>query len=128
MVAGSKVDEAINFLPILLSENQRTALHNAWCSEISYIQGPPGTGKSHTITALMLSAIFLKKRVLMVSHKRAAVEVVRRQLEKFLGEGGVVYLGAQSEQRRQLRGQLQQLCEGARGERTPHPCGSSPLG
>jgi len=113
LIQGEKIEEAISFLPISLSENQRAALHNAWCSEISYIQGPPGTGKSHTITALMLSAIFLKKRVLMVSHKKAAVEVVRRQVEKYLGEGGLVYLGAQSEQRRHLRGQLQQLCDGA---------------
>ncbi|MBK7042110.1 MAG: hypothetical protein IPH46_17080 [Bacteroidetes bacterium] len=31
-------------------------------NEISYIQGPPGTGKSHTISAIILSALALNKK------------------------------------------------------------------
>jgi AAA domain-containing protein len=98
---------ALERLPISLSSCQRDAVANAWSSEISYVQGPPGTGKSHTITAMMLSAVFLKKRVLMVSHKRPAVEVVRRKLEEFLGQGSVIYLGPLTEQKKKLRGELQ---------------------
>jgi hypothetical protein len=102
-----KVLSALDYLPISLSPCQRDAVRNAWRSEISYIQGPPGTGKSHTITATMLSAVFLGKRVLMVSHKRPAVEIVRRMLEERLGPGSVIYLGPLAEQKKKLRGDIQ---------------------
>ncbi|WP_459720404.1 DUF3320 domain-containing protein [Paraburkholderia sp. 2C] len=44
------------------------------------IQGPPGTGKSQTITNVIASAIADGKRVLFVSEKMAALEVVFRRL------------------------------------------------
>src|SRR5208282_2831078 len=73
---------AIALLPIPLSRSQREAVFRAWTQEVSYIQGPPGTGKSHTITAIMLAALFLKKRVLLVSHKKPAIDVVFEKLTK----------------------------------------------
>jgi hypothetical protein len=103
--------DAVDLLPLSLSERQRAAIVNAWQSEISYVQGPPGTGKSHTITAIMLTALFLRQRVLMVSHKKPAVEIVRHMLKKHLGPGGVVYLGPTAAQRRALRGELQGVCQ-----------------
>ena len=45
------------------------------------IIGPPGTGKSQTITNLIAAAIFNGKKVLFVSEKMAALEVVKRRLE-----------------------------------------------
>jgi len=45
------------------------------------IQGPPGTGKSQTITNIIAEAIALDKRVLFVSEKMAALEVVKRKLD-----------------------------------------------
>lgn len=45
------------------------------------VQGPPGTGKSQTITNLIAEAAAAGKRVLFVSAKRAALDVVRRRLE-----------------------------------------------
>ncbi len=113
LLSPEEVNGALDLLPMPISENQREAICNAWCSEISYVQGPPGTGKSHTITALMLSALFLGKRVLMVSHKKPAVEIVRSKLEDFLGQGSVIYLGPTTEQKRDLRGKLQQWCSDA---------------
>lgn len=51
------------------------------------IHGPPGTGKSQTITNLIANAIGGGKRVLFVSEKMAALEVVHRRLvEARLGE------------------------------------------
>ncbi len=47
------------------------------------IQGPPGTGKSQTITNLIADAIGKGKRVLFVAEKMAALEVVKRRLDKF---------------------------------------------
>jgi len=46
------------------------------------IQGPPGTGKSQTITNLMAQAIAEGKKVLFVSEKMAALEVVKRRLDE----------------------------------------------
>jgi very-short-patch-repair endonuclease len=45
------------------------------------IQGPPGTGKSQTITNVIASAIVEGKKVLFVSEKMAALEVVYRRLQ-----------------------------------------------
>lgn len=45
------------------------------------IQGPPGTGKSQTITNIIAEAVGRGKRVLFVSEKMAALEVVKRRLD-----------------------------------------------
>ena len=45
------------------------------------IQGPPGTGKSQTITNVIAAAISRNKKVLFVSEKMAALEVVKRRLD-----------------------------------------------
>jgi very-short-patch-repair endonuclease len=51
------------------------------------IQGPPGTGKSQTITNLIAEAIADGKKVLFVSEKMAALEVVKRRMDDVgLGE------------------------------------------
>jgi len=46
------------------------------------VQGPPGTGKSQTIANMIATAIALRKKVLFVSEKRAALEVVKRRLDE----------------------------------------------
>jgi len=103
-----EVSKAISLLPIPLSRSQRDAVFRAWTHEVSYIQGPPGTGKSHTITAIMLAALFLRKRVLLVSHKKPAIDVVYDMLRQFLGAGSVIYASNDSAQRQEMRGDLQQ--------------------
>lgn len=51
------------------------------------VQGPPGTGKSQTITNLLAAAVRDGKKILFVSEKIAALEVVRRRMEQVgLGE------------------------------------------
>ncbi len=45
------------------------------------LQGPPGTGKSQTITNIIAECLADGKKVLFVSEKMAALEVVRRRLE-----------------------------------------------
>jgi hypothetical protein len=46
------------------------------------IQGPPGTGKSQTITNLIAEAVAADQKVLFVAEKMAALEVVKRNLDK----------------------------------------------
>jgi hypothetical protein len=51
------------------------------------IEGPPGTGKSQTITNVIAQALSDGKKVLFVSEKMAALEVVKTRLEE-VGLGG----------------------------------------
>ena len=44
------------------------------------IQGPPGTGKSQTITSLIADSVCKGKNVLMVSQKKAALDVIYSRL------------------------------------------------
>lgn len=46
------------------------------------IQGPPGTGKSQTIANIIAECLATNKKVLFVSEKMAALEVVYKRLER----------------------------------------------
>lgn len=46
------------------------------------IQGPPGTGKSQTIVNLIAQALACGKKVLFVSEKKAALDVVKQRLDR----------------------------------------------
>lgn len=46
------------------------------------IQGPPGTGKSQSITNLIATAVLEGRKVLFVAEKLAALDVVKRRLER----------------------------------------------
>src|SRR5436309_8123004 len=109
LLAEQEVRKAVALVPISLSKQQSNAIVRAWTHEVSYVQGPPGTGKSHTITAIMLSALFLKKSVLLVSHKKPAIDVVYDKLTKdtanhlaLLGTGSVVYASNDTSQRQRM--------------------------
>ena len=50
---------------------------------ISFVlQGPPGTGKSQTITNIIAESLAEGKKVLFVSEKMAALEVVHKRLSQ----------------------------------------------
>jgi hypothetical protein len=72
------------WIPLSLNLSQKKAIQFAWNAPISYVQGPPGSGKSHTIVAILLSALALKKPVLVTSQKEAALEAVKEKLEPIL--------------------------------------------
>jgi hypothetical protein len=105
------VEKLLPALPMSLSRRQRQAVLNAWSSDLSYIQGPPGTGKSHTISALMLSALLLGKRVLLTSHKPAAISVVRDKLNATLGDDVAIYVGGETEGRKLTHARIQRLLD-----------------
>ncbi|MEZ8145287.1 DUF4011 domain-containing anti-phage protein Hhe [Enterovibrio norvegicus] len=46
------------------------------------VEGPPGTGKSQTITNIISAALSQGKTVLFVAEKQAALEVVKRRMDK----------------------------------------------
>lgn len=67
--------------------SQHSALIDALAGKNIVVEGPPGTGKSQTITNLIAAAMQRGKKVLFVSEKMAALEVVKQRLEQArLGE------------------------------------------
>ena len=67
--------------------SQSLAIYDATGGRNLVIQGPPGTGKSQTITNIIAGAVGRGQRVLFVSEKMAALEVVKRRLDN-IGLGG----------------------------------------
>jgi very-short-patch-repair endonuclease len=61
---------------------QSIAILDALDGHDMVIQGPPGTGKSQTIVNLIAAAAGEGKKVLFVSEKMAALDVVKRRLDK----------------------------------------------
>ena len=59
---------------------QESAIHNLSQSGNLVIYGPPGTGKSQTIVNIITDALVKNKRVLVVSQKKAALDVVFNRL------------------------------------------------
>ena len=67
--------------------SQQEAIQAAKQGASFVLQGPPGTGKSQTISNIIAEFLAAGKRVLFVSQKMAALEVVQRRLnEAGLGE------------------------------------------
>ena len=76
--------------PMLIQDadaSQHSALVDAMRGTNLVIQGPPGTGKSQTITNIIANALASNKTVLFLAEKRAALDVVKRRLDRCdLGE------------------------------------------
>lgn len=70
--------------PLVLDadSSQHSALIDAIEGKNLVIEGPPGTGKSQTISNLIAIALGKKKKILFVAEKMAALEVVKRNLDK----------------------------------------------
>lgn len=77
------------------------------------LHGPPGTGKSQTITNIIANALHEGKRVLFVSQKKAALEVVQSRLEK-IGLGCFsLELHSKKANKRQVLSQLENCINAA---------------
>lgn len=63
-----------------LDYSQENAVSNLLKSNQLVIYGPPGTGKSHTIANIISDGLCKNKRILMVSQKRAALDVIYNRL------------------------------------------------
>jgi very-short-patch-repair endonuclease len=76
--------------PILIHDadaSQHSALVDVMKGQHLVIQGPPGTGKSQTITNIIANALAANKTVLFLAEKQAALDVVKRRLDRAgLGE------------------------------------------
>jgi primosomal replication protein N'' len=86
------------------------------------VEGPPGTGKSQTIVNMVADAIGMGKSLLVVCQKQAALEVVRKRLEKErLGNRFVMITDINSD-REAIVGSIREQVEHLHGQ----PTGGAP--
>lgn len=85
-LAGGQLDNLLDirdqYTVLLADFSQLRAIDSARRGSHLVIHGPPGTGKSQTITNLIATLLADGKRVLFVSEKTAALDVVKRRLEE----------------------------------------------
>ncbi len=77
---GDKIDRSKTYCPLSADSSQMTAVLYSALGKTFVLHGPPGTGKSQTITNLIAHNLSLGRRVLFVSEKKAALDVVHRRL------------------------------------------------
>ncbi|MDT0687674.1 DUF4011 domain-containing protein [Autumnicola psychrophila] len=85
-VSEDKVEELLHpkdmYCPLSADSSQMAAVLSAANGNTFVLQGPPGTGKSQTIANMIAHCIGIGKRVLFVSEKKVALEVVYRRLQE----------------------------------------------
>lgn len=77
LIPAAKLDHVVD-----ADSSQTLAIEMVRQGRNLVIQGPPGTGKSQSITNIIASAVLDGKKVLFVAEKLAALEVVKRRLER----------------------------------------------
>lgn len=68
------------YCPMSADSSQLTAVLYSAMGKSFVLHGPPGTGKSQTITNIIAHNMALGRKVLFVSEKKAALDVVHRRL------------------------------------------------
>lgn len=68
------------FCPMNADSSQLAAVMYSQLGKSFVLHGPPGTGKSQTITNIIAHNLALGKRILFVSEKKAALDVVYKRL------------------------------------------------
>jgi len=102
LLEGDLVETALTSeheLCLPLDDSQSIAVSYALDNNAS-IQGPPGTGKSHTIVQLIYEYLKRNKKILFVSEKSAALEVVYEQLKKDKMSSLVAFFNGESDEKK----------------------------
>ena len=85
-ISEEQVEELLHpkdiYCPLSADSSQMAAVLSAANGNSFVLQGPPGTGKSQTIANMIAHCIGIGKRVLFVSEKKVALEVVYRRLQE----------------------------------------------
>ncbi|MGL6008694.1 MAG: AAA domain-containing protein, partial [Culicoidibacterales bacterium] len=81
----SDVDEKEQYFISPLDASQEQAVAAIKNNSSMVVYGPPGTGKSQMITNLIADMVAQDKRVLMVSQKKVAIDVIASRLARISG-------------------------------------------
>jgi len=96
-------------LPLIYDadSSQHSAIIDVLSGKNMVINGPPGTGKSQTITNIIAAGLKEGKKILFVSEKLAALEVVRHRLNHANLGHFCLELHSHKTQKKKLLGDLQ---------------------
>lgn len=85
-IENDQVDRKIRpesfYAPLNCDSSQMVAVEASSHNQDFVLEGPPGTGKSETIANIICHNLALGRKVLFVSEKMAALQVVYRRMEK----------------------------------------------
>ena len=81
-ISKHKIKEENLLTPFAVDASQELALQQIKARASMVVQGPPGTGKSQLICNLIADFTARGKKVLVVSQKRAALDVVQERLAR----------------------------------------------
>ncbi|MDV5113938.1 AAA domain-containing protein [Clostridium perfringens] len=79
------------YLTSQLDYSQEIAVKKSNSSNKIVIYGPPGTGKSQTITNIISNGLANGKKILMVSQKRAALDVIYNRLGELNSKAVIIH-------------------------------------
>jgi very-short-patch-repair endonuclease len=82
LIDDPQIEAAAPFLIHDADASQHSAVIDAMKGHNLVIHGPPGTGKSQTIANIIANGLAAEKTILFVAEKQAALEVVKRRLER----------------------------------------------
>lgn len=108
-----KVDVGDLNLVTMADASQMVVIHEASQGRSFVVEGPPGTGKSETITNLIADQLGRGKRVLFVSEKMEALEVVHKRLCKVGLEPFLMVLHAAKASKREVLNQYRKAIDAA---------------
>jgi very-short-patch-repair endonuclease len=100
-------------LPLVMDadSSQSLAILDVMAGRNLVIQGPPGTGKSQTIANLIAQAVAGGKTVLFVAEKLAALDVVKRRLDRVGLGDACLPLHSHNTQKKALLAELRRTLE-----------------
>ena len=105
------------FCPVSYDSSQLTAVLYSEMGKSFVLHGPPGTGKSQTITNIIAHNLAKGRRVLFVSEKKAALDVVKDRLDRIGLTPFCLELHSNKTEKSRFYGQIKEALEVP--ERTP---------
>ena len=102
LIKESKTIEVVNL------DNSQTEAVKSSLIQNTVVQGPPGTGKSNTIVELIKQCLIENKKILFVSEKKSALDVVYQKLNKEGLSNLIAYFDGTKQQKKQFYRVLKQ--------------------
>lgn len=89
--SGQEIKEEDFYFMTSLDYSQEKAVKSVSDSDQLVIYGPPGTGKSQTIANIISDGLCKGKKILMVSQKRAALDVIYNRISQLNSKVAIVH-------------------------------------